>query len=201
MRSLTILAVLPFLAGCLGLAKDYPDRHLHAIAAERPGEAVTPGKGLVLAVKGFSVANRYEKSEFVYRKSETEWETDYYNAFFVGPKEMLMDASRTWLSRSGLFQHVGGLSGAVPPTHVLEGHISQLWIDARTSPPKAVVEIQFLLADDRESPSRILFTKSYAETIGLTKDTPEEAVKAWGEGLGKILTALESDLAGAVEGR
>ncbi|MCE9581294.1 MAG: hypothetical protein K8T20_02130, partial [Planctomycetes bacterium] len=164
MRKLLTALLFPALAGCINLAKDYPERHLHVVSAERPGDAAPGAKGLVLAVKPFGVASRYEGSEFVYRKTETEWETDYYNGFFVPPKSILTDATRNWLGRSGIFQHVTSLSSAVPPTHILEGHVAQLWIDARTSPPKAVLEIQFLLADDRESPARILFSKSYAET-------------------------------------
>lgn len=194
MRKLTLLAAIPFLAGCLNLSKDYPDRHLYAVTAERTGEPAAGGKGLVLAVRPFTIANRFEKSEFVYRKSETEWETDYYNAFFVEPKNMLADSTRTWLSRSGLYEHVGSLSSSVPPTHVLEGHAAQLWVDTRGDAAKAVIEVQFLLADDRESPARILFTRSYAETIAMPEDTPEDAVKAWGEGLSKILGALEAHL-------
>ena len=180
--------------GCLNLAKDYPERHLHSVTAERPGEPVAGGKGLVLAVRPFSIANRFEKSEFVYRKSDTEWETDYYNAFFIEPKAMLADSTRSWLSRSGLFQHVGALSSSVPPTHVLEGHVAQLWVDARTSPPSAQIEVQFLLVDDREAPSHIVLTRTYAETVVLKRDTPEEAVKAWSEGLEKVLAALEADV-------
>jgi cholesterol transport system auxiliary component len=201
MRKLMLFAAIPFVAGCLGLAKDYPDRHLHSISAERPGETMPPAKGLVLAVKPFSIASRYEKAEFVYRKSETEWETDYYNAFFVGPKEMLTDATAAWLTRSGLFQHVGSLSGTAPPTHVLEGHVAQLWVDSRTSPPKAVIEVNFLLVDDRETPARIVLTRSWSESTPLAKDSPEEAVRAWGEGLGRILTTLELELGGAVGAR
>lgn len=194
MKTLTALAALPFLAGCLNLSKDYPERHLHAVTAERPGEPAAGGKGLILAVRPFTIANRFEKSEFVYRKSETEWETDYYNAFFVEPKDMVADATRTWLSRSGLYEHVGSLSSSVPPTHVLEGHVAQLWVDNRGEAPKAVIEVQFLVADDRDAPARIVFTRSMLETVAMPKDTPEEAVKAWSEGISRILAGLEANL-------
>ncbi len=194
MRTLAALAAIPFLAGCLNLAKDYPERHLHSVPADRPGEPATGGKGRILAVRPFSISNRFEKSEFVYRKSETEWETDYYNAFFVEPKNMLGDATRTWLSRSGQFEHVGSLSSTIPPTHVLEGHVAQLWVDLRGESPKAVIEMEFLLADDRETPARILFSRSFAETIAMKEDTPQGAIAAWGEGLAKILAGLESEL-------
>lgn len=194
MRRLAALLALPALAGCLNLAKDYPERHLHVIAAERPGEAAAPPRGCVLAVRPFDVASRYDTAEFVYRKSDTEWETDYYNAFFAPAKDVLADCARSWLGRTGVFEHVGGLSSAVPPTHVLDGHVAQLWIDARTSPPKAVLEIEFLLADDRETPPRILLARSWAETTAMKEDTAEEAVRAWDEGLAKILAALEDDV-------
>ncbi|MBI2923881.1 MAG: membrane integrity-associated transporter subunit PqiC [Planctomycetes bacterium] len=194
MRMTAMALLLPLLAGCISLSKDYPDRHLHALAAERPGDGRAGRVGAILAVKPFTIAPSYEGNEFVYRKSETEWESDYYNAFFVPPREMATDAARSWLARAGLFELVTDMSSSITPTHVLEGHVSQLWVDARTDSLQAVVEVEFLLADDRKSPATIVIARSYAERVPMNSDTPEEAVKAWGRGLRSTLEKLEADL-------
>ncbi|MEK7469961.1 MAG: hypothetical protein AAB074_21545 [Planctomycetota bacterium] len=201
MQKYSLALLLPLLTGCIDLAKDYPERHLHAIAAERPGDSVDGPKGAILAVKPFTINSRYEGAEFVYRKSETTWESDYYEAFFVPPREMITDASRSWIARAGIFGSVTGMSSSVPSTHILEGHVAQLWIDSRAMPLKAVVEVQVMVADESQSPAKIVLTKSYGESVTMKEDTPEEAVQAWDAGLRAVLERLEADLRGMVGGR
>ncbi|KAF0245641.1 MAG: hypothetical protein FD180_1419 [Planctomycetota bacterium] len=196
MHRTAVALLLTLLAGCL--AKDYPDRHLHVIGAERPGEAADGPNGAILAVKPFTINSRYEGAEFVYRKSDTTWETDYYETFFVPPREMVTDAARTWLARAGIFENVTGLSSTAPPTHILEGHVTQLWIDSRESTLKACVEVQFVLVDQGRTPAKVLFKESYTKLVDLPSDTPEDAVRAWGAGLADVLQRLEKDIRGVV---
>ena len=146
----------------------------------------------------FQVASRYEGREFVWRKTDLEWETDFYNLFFTAPRQTVTDEARSWLAASGLFEHVLDFSSHVDATHVLEGHIVHLYGDARGDDAKAVIEVQFFLVDDRPTPSAVAFGKSYAEEVAIPKDSPEELVKGWNEGLGRILGKLEEDLRGIV---
>lgn len=201
MRPALAVLLLPFAAGCLNLAKDYPERHLHAVTAERPGDPASGGQGRVLAVRPFSISKRFETPEFVYRKGETEWETDYYNAFFVSPKDMVTDAARGWVAEAGLYEHVGSASSAVPPTHILEGHVAEIWVDARGQGLKAVLSVQVMVADDRETPAKVLLARTYSGSSAMSGDTPEAAVKGWSEVLRDILGRLEADLKGVASGR
>ncbi|MBI2922911.1 MAG: hypothetical protein HYY18_17795, partial [Planctomycetes bacterium] len=160
--------------------------------------AAPPSKGPILKLRPFQIASRYEGREFVWRKSDLEWETDFYNLFFTAPRQTVTDESRAWLAASGLFEHVLDFSSHVDATHVLEGHIVHLYGDARGKGAKAVIEVQFFLVDDRATPSVVAFGKAYAEAVGIKEDSPEELVKGWNEGLGRILGALETDLREAV---
>jgi cholesterol transport system auxiliary component len=194
-RLLPVLMVLPLAAGCISLAKDYPERRLHAIAAGRPGEPGAAAAGVVLSVRPLTVASRYEGIEFVYRTSEHGWESDFYNAFFVPPREALTDEVRGWLSAAGVASSFVDGSSAVPPTHLLEANVSSLYADVRSPGAlKAVVEMEVMLVDDRSVPPAAVLTRRYAQSIAMAEDTPEALVAAWSAGLAGILAGLEKDL-------
>jgi hypothetical protein len=86
----------------------------------------------------------------------------------------------------------------VDATHGLGGNVSALFADYRdASAPKAVLAVEFFVADNRGKTEEIVFQRSYREEITLTDRAPESLVRGWNTALGKILTALEKDLAGA----
>jgi len=194
-RILVIPAALALLSGCLSLAKDYPERHLHAISAPRPEGAAAPAQGAILHVKLFTIASRYAGTEFVYRRSDIEWESDFYHAFFVAPREALTDESRAWITGSGIVSAVVDGSSAIPPTHLVEGHIAALYADVRTPGAlKAVIELEVMLVDDRRVPPAALMSRRYSQAVAMREDTPEALVAGWNARLSAILRALEADL-------
>lgn len=191
---IAVLAVLVFSAGCVSALKsDYPERRFYTLSAARGGDAAAPGKEGVLRVRRFTASKLSEGSELVTRTSETEYETDFYNAFFSPPAMQLTEQTHRWLGASGLFSAVVGTGSSVPETHVLEGNLVALHADGRTS--TAVMEIQFMLVRVSSEPTAVLFQKTYREvSAGVT--APEARVRGWNVALGRILAALESDLAG-----
>jgi ABC-type uncharacterized transport system auxiliary subunit len=187
------LALL-LLSGCVGALKsEYPERRFYTLAAERPGSAAAPAKESVLRVRRFTASKVSEGSELVTRKAEAEYETDFYNAFFVPPATQLTEQSQRWLSSSGLFSAVVGTGSSLPETHVLEGNLVALYADRRRS-PAAVMELQVMLLKVAADPSVVLFQRSYRESVALTADGPEAVIAGWNVALGKILASLEKDL-------
>lgn len=61
--------------------------------------------------------------------------------------------------------------------------------------PAAVIEIQFLLLRVSSDPTAVLHQKTYRQGIVAASAEPAAMVKAWCEGLVKILGSLEEDLA------
>jgi cholesterol transport system auxiliary component len=187
------VAVLILSTGCVSALKsDYPERRFYTLAAQRPGDAAAPSKDGVLRVRRFTASKLSEGNELVTRTSETEYETDFYNAFFSPPAVQLTEQTHRWLGASGLFSAVVGTGSSVPETHILEGNLVALHADGRQS--TAVLELQFMLVRVSSEPTAVLFQKSYREmTAGV--ETPEARVKGWNVALGRILAALEADLA------
>jgi hypothetical protein len=58
------------------------------------------------------------------------------------------------------------------------------------------MELQFMLLKVSSDPSAVLFQKSYREAVAVTGEEPEAVIAGWNGALGKILAALEADLAG-----
>jgi ABC-type uncharacterized transport system auxiliary subunit len=190
-------ALLVLSAGCVGALKsDYPERRYYTLAVQRPGDAGRPAKEGVLRVRRFTASKLSEGSELVTRKAESEYETDFYNAFFVPPATQLTEQTHRWLGASGLFSAVVGTGSSLPETHVLEGNVIALYEDRRQA-PTAVLELQFMLVRLSSEPSAVIFQKSYRESIAVTGDGPEAVVGGWNGALGRILAALEADLAKA----
>ena len=192
---ISILAVLILSTGCVdALKSEYPERRYFTLAAQRPGEAASPAKESVLRVRRFTASKLSEGNELVTRLGETEYETDFYNQFFAPPAMQLTEQAHRWLGASGLFSAVVGTGSSVPETHILEGNVTSLYADQRSS--SAVLEIQFMLVRVSADPAAVLFQKSYRE-VSTGAQGPETCVRGWNAALGRILAALEGDLAKA----
>jgi len=189
------LALLALSTGCVGALKsDYPERRFYTLSAQRPGAAAAPAKDGVLRIRRFSASKLSEGSELVSRSSEAEYETDFYNAFFVPPASQLTEQTQRWLGASGLFSAVVGTGSSIPETHVLEGNLISLYMDDREKVGVAVLELQFMLVRVGSDPSAVVFQKSYKTDERPAPGSREGVVKAWNVCLGKILTELEGDL-------
>lgn len=188
-----VVAILALTAGCIdALKSEYPERRFYTLSAQRPGEAAPPAKDGVLRVRRFTASKLSEGNELVTRVGETEYETDFYNVFFAPPAMQLTEQTHRWLGASGLFSAAVGTGSSVPETHVLESNLVALYGDQRSS--TAVMEIQFMLVRVSSEPTAVLFQKTYRE-VAAGAEGPESRVRGWNTALGRILAALEGDLA------
>jgi hypothetical protein len=189
--------VMMMLAGCVSLAKDYPERKRFALRADRAGEK-RAGRDLILKVRRFRASAKFDGTEFVMRRAENGYESDFYHVFFDSPAALAAEESKRWLAASGLFAHVVDFSSHVDGTHVLEGNVSAIYADRRGA-PKGVLELQLHLIDDRATPPSLVFSKTYSKSVDAKDESPESLVEAWNRGLGEILAEAEGDLAGVVK--
>lgn len=192
---LAVFVLLAAAASCVTVEKSYPDKRYYVIEATR-GAASGDGKASgVLLVSSLRVSPRYESRSFVYRRSESSYESDFYNQFLVAPGAQLTEEVRRALGQAQVAQYVVGASSQSEPTHVLEGTVDALYGDFRDlNAPKAVLEIEFFLAKESTTKAEIVTRKRYAKTISVNGRTPEALVKGWNDGLTEILAALVADL-------
>jgi cholesterol transport system auxiliary component len=181
--------------GCVSLERAYPDRRYFVIEAPRGAASPNLAASGVLLVTSLRVSPRYESKSLIYRRSDSGFESDYYNQFLVSPGAMLTEDIRRGLADAQASQYVVGTSSQLDPTHVLEGTVDAFYGDFRdTSAPKAVLEMEFFLSKESPARAEILMRKRYAKAIPVNGRSAEALVKGWDQALGEIITALAADL-------
>jgi ABC-type uncharacterized transport system auxiliary subunit len=189
------MLVLVAAAGCVDLKASYPERRYYTLSAERPGSAAAPAKEGVLRVRRFTASKLYEGSELVSRTAAAEYETDFYNVFFVPPALQLAEQTQRWLGSSGLYSAVVGSGSSLPETQVLEGHMVSLYFDDREHQDVAILELQIMVLRVASDPTAVVFQKTYKAAEAASPGKSDSIVKAWNAGLQRILAELEGDLA------
>jgi len=192
------LVLLMLAAACVGIEKSYPDKRYFVLEAKNkvnPPKAPVSG---VLQIAAVRVSSRYQDKGFVYRLSESSYESDFYNQFLVAPAALLGEEIRQGLARTQIFPHVINASSQLEPTHVLESVVDALYGDFRDpGAPKAVLEMEFFLRKESASKAEIVAAKRYAQVVAVAARSPEALVQGWNEALAAILNALAADLKSA----
>ena len=179
-------------ASCVKLAKKFPDKTTYVLDTQRTAEPLTTIEGTTLKVRAFQAAAMCQDREFLYRKSQDRYATDYYNVFLIAPPLMITDETRNWLIASDLFDQVVNVSSRLDSTHVLEGNITRFYGDyVDPDNPKAVLEISLTLIDDQQLPPRTIIHEHYNEIIPLENGTRPDLVNGFTKALETILTRFE----------
>jgi cholesterol transport system auxiliary component len=207
LQTLIVCAATGVLAAMLAacappqLNRPAPERKLYNISAERP-EAAAPLKArTALKVRPLQISPAFQGKELVYRLGDTQFESDYYNAFFVQPSQNLTGQTRQWLSRAGLFGNVVDSTSQVQDTHLLEGMVNAFYGDFRDKgAPKAVLEVQFFLVQNQGDNYNVIFEKNYAKAVAFEPQGGDASALAlaYNQALAQTLAELEKDLRAAL---
>ena len=190
-----IFTLLFLSIGCINLERSYIEKHYFVLDSFPAENTSPPDTGKVLAVRRLRVSPKYEGKGLVYRLGELNYESDFYNEFFVSPVSMFTEEVRKRLAGSGLFKRVVDPSSLLASAYVLEGAVTVLYGDYRVSTaPKAVMEIQFLLLEETDVSPEIILQRQYHKEEPLNGSTPDALVKSWNTALSQILTEFENDL-------
>jgi cholesterol transport system auxiliary component len=189
---------LAFCSGCIGVERSYPEKQYFVILAGPGSTSADPslnhGKG-VLLVSNLHVSPRYEGKSFVYRRSETGFEADFYNQFLISPSAIFTEEVRKALARAGLFEAVIGSASQLEPTHFLEGSVEALYGDFRdAAAPRAVLEMEFFVTGDAPAITDLVTHRRYRKTVPVSGASAEALVRAWSQALDEILAAFVTDL-------
>jgi cholesterol transport system auxiliary component len=186
-----LLAV--FCSGCVSLERSYPEKRLFVIELQpSKGAAVTNGQ--VLSLPTLHISPRYADRDFVYRTSQTEYESDFYNQFLIAPAVMITEEARKALAASSGFKFVVGPASPLTPNYVLEGSINALYGDFRNpAVPAAVLEIEFFLHNENPANQGIALHKRYMQAVALKERSPEALVRGWSEALQAIVAMFVND--------
>lgn len=187
------LLIVLFCSGCAGRKAVVKDTFL--LDVQRADSSASKSSEAILAVQPFSIAPAYVGKGIVYRTGDNQFESDFYNQYFVSPASMITDQTRNWFASSGVFAEVLPPVSSVAPTYILEGHIKQIAADLRDKAnPQAVLEISFFLLEQHKHDRSVQFYDTYLATLPLESKTASACIDSLNQCLEQILTNLEKDL-------
>lgn len=196
--------ILGLLAAGCGLPKiPAPEKHYYALNPSRPDHTAPSGATFTLKVRPFDASPGFSGRELVYRLGEHEFESDYYNVYFIPPAPALTQQARQWLRRSGRFAAVVEGAAGLDPDLTLEGSVTTIHGDFRNKQnPLAVLELQIFLVRAKEKDAPLAFQNTYRREIPFAFDgkDPSGLIAGLNTAAADILSELESDLGGVVNG-
>src|SRR5262245_56301357 len=184
------------LAGCLNLSKSYPEKRSFVLDVGAPTQETPSQSTKVLKINRLRVSPLFAGRAMVYRTADLQYESDFYDEWFVTPGVLVTQQLQNWLAHSGRFQLVLQGTNHIEPTHVLEGTVTEFYGDFRAS-PSAVLGIEFHLFDAMNE-GQLSFRKTYHQSVPLTDRSPDALARGLTEALRTVLMALTKDL-GEVE--
>ena len=190
-----IVVLVIFCSGCVSLEQKYPDKRYFVIEIHNAGHA-SPAQGdRVLLVSNLHISPRYAGTGFVYRTSETAYESDFYNQFLSSPGTMISEEVRKGLAAASAFRYIVGPATELTAKYVLEGSVNALYGDFRNlNAPAAVLEIEFFLRKENSSNPGIELHKRYEKSVAIGQRTPEALARGWDQALQEIVANLVEDL-------
>lgn len=152
------------------------------------------GKTEVL-VENITAKVPYDQLHFIYRISEAQYLTDYYNSFFVAPTEQLYPALVNYCKMSRKFTPITAASSGEQKIK-LHLEIEALYADYRNkSNPQAVVSVHLILMQGSgDGQGNILLDKTISSSQPLHVKDTENLIAAWSKGVTDVLTRVVQEL-------
>jgi len=190
------------LTGCVSLTKSYPEKRSYVVdvgGASKEADVLAPrDEPSVLKINRLRVVPFFAGRAMVYRTAELQYESDYYNEWFVAPGSLLTQQFTAWLSGNGPFHVVLMGTNHIEPTHVLEGTVTEFYGDFRQSgQPKAVFAIDLHLLDGKDE-RRMLMRRSYRQEVPLNSASSDSLAQGLTQALRLVLGEFGRDIASIV---
>src|SRR6188508_2457516 len=93
-------------SGCFDLKKSYPEKRSFVLDIDFPQQEALSTGSMVLKITKFRMSPLFAGRAMVYRVAELQYESDFYDEWFVAPATLVTQQTHTWLSRSAGFQVV-----------------------------------------------------------------------------------------------
>jgi ABC-type uncharacterized transport system auxiliary subunit len=190
-----LLAAIAVTAGC---GSSMQEKKYYVPDVKRAAQpAAMTHKDVMLEVNRFTIDGAFKSKGLVFRKSDSRYVTSYYTELMQVPAEAFTEETRQWLTQSGMFGNVLQPGSTLQATHVIEGHILEYYIDARTNEPAAVLSVRTMLVKQAGGEGTAALKGMYQAREPMKGSSGEEAVEAMARCTEKVLGELESDLAKA----
>jgi len=192
----TCLAVIMMCpTGCLDLKKSYPEKRSFVLDVGAPPQKTSANGAIVLKINKLRVSPLFAGRAMVYRVADLQYESDFYDEWFVAPGTLVTQQVHQWLSRSAGFETVVVGTNHVEPTHLLEGTVTEFYGDFRAA-PRAVLGLELHLLDAIHE--RQFFRRTYHQDVPLSDQSSDALARGLTEALRAVLVDVAKDIA-AVE--
>ena len=192
----TCLAVIMMCpTGCLDLKKSYPEKRSFVLDVGAPPQETPANGAIVLKINKLRVSPLFAGRAMVYRVADLQYESDFYDEWFVAPGTLVTQQVHQWLSRSAGFETVVVGTNHVEPTHLLEGTVTEFYGDFRAA-PRAVLGLELHLLDAIHE--RQFFRRTYHQDVPLSDQSSDALARGLTEALRAVLIDVAKDIA-AVE--
>ena len=189
---LTLVAVSP--SGCLNLNKSYPEKRSFVLDVGAPADSAAEPSSLVLKINKLRMSPLFAGRAMVYRTGDLQYDSDFYDEWFIAPGSLITQQFHEWLSKSGRFQFVLMGTNHLEPTHLLEGTVTELYGDYRSpGQPKAVFGIELHLLNGANE-RQVLMRRTYRQEVPLTDRTPDAVAAGLTQALRLVLVEFQRDL-------
>jgi ABC-type uncharacterized transport system auxiliary subunit len=196
MKRIEIYAVLIFITAALvGCSRQAAELNTFMLETKQVQGVSALQSQKVMRIGGFGASSPFKYKYFVYRVSEFEFETDYYNQFLVRPEEMVVEHVYNWFSSRDMFRDIVRWDSMFVADYELSGHVVSLYGDFRDKAPYvAVMEIEFTFADVGSEKAKVVFEKTYRTESQFDSEDVRELVRGYGKCLEGILDKVEADI-------
>ena len=181
--------------GCLDLKKSYPEKRSFVLDVGAPPQETPANGAIVLKINKLRVSPLFAGRAMVYRVADLQYESDFYDEWFVAPGTLVTQQVHQWLSRSAGFETVVVGTNHVEPTHLLEGTVTEFYGDFRAA-PRAVLGLELHLLDAIHE--RQFFRRTYHQDVPLSGRSSDALARGLTEALRAVLVDVAKDIA-AVE--
>jgi cholesterol transport system auxiliary component len=200
------LAIVWLLAACLAatwiggcsLGQPPPAKELFMLQAGETAAAsaasAVPRAG-ALKIGSFGVVAPFEGRGLVYRTSEVNYASDFYNEYFVAPGAMIGQHVASYLSRARPFETIA-IDARSAARYELRGVVTELYGDLRDkSQPAARLAMHVYLVRTDAPIDRVLLDRVLQQRVPLPDASAAALVKGLSSALDAALATLTRELA------
>jgi ABC-type uncharacterized transport system auxiliary subunit len=195
------LSVAAF-SGCLLSRTPAREIRYFTLEYEAPGPSAAAPLPAVVRVSLFGAAPEYDTRNMVYQDGAFARNQDTYNRWRARPGDMAVFFLARDISRSGLFRAVTTLDGAVTPTHVLEGMVTEFFERESAGKSEAVVGLAVTLveAGQADLAKQVALSKEYHAVVPMDDRSASGAAAAMSKAFAQVSGELRRDMRQALAG-
>lgn len=190
--------LLAFVIACGSVSKTYPEKKFYLIELDKLNSDEIPPKGTAFKIRRLSLSQKFEGKEFVYRRDNVNFESDFYHTFFISPSANLREEIAKGLLDQKIFEFDANQNARWEPTHFIEVSVSDLYGDFRNE-PKAILNLEAFVYTETGLNVTLLLKKNYQKSISINKKEASDLVVGWNRALSEILKEMQQDLRGKIQ--